>query len=282
MENVVRKKILILVKAYPAISTKYGETVCTAGITDDGKWIRLYPIPFRRNDFDKQFKKYEWIELDVIRNKSDFRTETYRPKNIDLNDLESKGKIKSDRDTWEARNLILDKFKRSNFKEILVEAKDKNIGTSLALYKPKEIIDFVFEEVTTNYNSKTIESLKSQTAQLPLFESVSRESLDNFEVVNKLPFKFSFVFLDETNTKRKMMIEDWETGMLYWNCLIRYNGDNKKACEDVKKKYFYDFALTKDYYFIIGTTKKFHNVAPNPFVIIGDYRPKIKTQKSLF
>jgi len=79
-----------------------------------------------------------------------------------------------------------------------------------------------------------------------------------------------------------MMIEDWETGMLYWNSLRHHEGDEKKACEDVKSKYFHDFALTKDYYFILGTTKNFHFVAPNPFVIIGDFRPKHITQENLF
>lgn len=33
----MRVKILITVKAYPAISKKYDETVCTAGITEEGK-----------------------------------------------------------------------------------------------------------------------------------------------------------------------------------------------------------------------------------------------------
>ena len=55
-----------------------------------------------------------------------------------------------------------------------------------------------------------------------------------------------------------------------------------KAVEDVKKKYFEDFAKTKDYYFFLGTTKRFHYTAPNPFVIIGDFRPKLITQENLF
>ncbi len=79
-----------------------------------------------------------------------------------------------------------------------------------------------------------------------------------------------------------LMIEDWETGMLFWNSLVRHNGDEQKACEDVKKKYFDDFAKTKDYYFFLGTTKLHHYRAPNPFVIIGDFRPKNITQENLF
>ena len=41
------------------------------------------------------------------------------------------------------------------------------------------------------------------------------------------------------------MIEDWETGQLYWNCLSRHEGDEAKAkaIADVRKKYFEDFVL---------------------------------------
>ena len=38
-------KILITVTTYPLPSRSYDELVCTAGITEDGKWIRIYPVP---------------------------------------------------------------------------------------------------------------------------------------------------------------------------------------------------------------------------------------------
>jgi len=72
-------KVLITVKTYPAISTKYEELVCTAGFTEDGKWVRIYPVQFRKKPYNEQYSKYEWIEVDLIRNKNDFRPETYRP-----------------------------------------------------------------------------------------------------------------------------------------------------------------------------------------------------------
>lgn len=64
----VRKRVYILVKTYPTISRKYAELVCTAGILEDGAWIRLYPIPFRLLDDDQRFPKYTWVEVDVERN----------------------------------------------------------------------------------------------------------------------------------------------------------------------------------------------------------------------
>lgn len=76
------EKILIAVKTYPSLSKKYDELVCTAGVRQDGSWIRLYPIPFRKMDYDKQYRKYEWIEADIVRNEKDFRPETFRVINL--------------------------------------------------------------------------------------------------------------------------------------------------------------------------------------------------------
>jgi hypothetical protein len=45
-----KERVLIAIKTYPTLSRKYGETVCTAGVREDGTWIRIYPVPFRRLD----------------------------------------------------------------------------------------------------------------------------------------------------------------------------------------------------------------------------------------
>lgn len=42
------ERVLITVKTYPTLSKKYGETVCTAGLREDGSWVRIYPVPFRQ------------------------------------------------------------------------------------------------------------------------------------------------------------------------------------------------------------------------------------------
>lgn len=278
----MRTKVLITVKAYPAISKKYNETVCTAGITEEGKWVRIYPIPFRQLDYDKQFKKYEWVELDLEMNKSDFRPETFRPKDLYLKDMVSHGQIKSDGGAWTERRKFVLKKVYTNLAHLIAEAKNKNICTSLAVFKPMNIVDFTYKETEREWKKEKIDYLKSKKLQLNLFDNADEEDISQFEVVNKLPYKFSFSFLDDAGETAKLMIEDWETGMLFWNSLSKHNGDEQKACEDVKKKYFDDFAKTKDYYFFLGTTKLHHYIAPNPFVIIGDFRPKHIIQEDLF
>ena len=109
------------------------------------------------------------------------------------------------------------------------------------------------------------------------------EEIDaEFKVVNKVPYKFSYIFEDDSGVQSTMMIEDWEIGMLYFKCLQAAKGDEKIATDKVKQKYFEEFAK-KDLHFFLGTTKQFHNVSPNPFIIIGVfYPPKTDQQLSLF
>lgn len=276
----MKKKVLILVKTYPAISTKYGETVCTAGITEEGEWIRIYPIPFRKIDFNKRYKKYDWIELDLTKNTKDFRPESYRP--LDPNQIDQVGHIDTDRNTWDARRSFVLKNVYTDMAKLIEDAKNKEKCTSLAVFKPASILDFTYEKTESFWDPKKIKALESEHSQGSLFETNDLDDITEFEVVDKVPYKFKFRFQDEMGKESTLMIEDWETGMLYWNSLQQHNGDESKACEAVYRKYFEDFVKTKDYHFILGTTLKHHHVSKNPFVIIGDFRPKPIIQPGLF
>lgn len=97
-----RKRVLITVKAYPLPSRSYDELVCTAGITEEGEWIRIYPVPFRFLRNDNQYKKYQWVELDLKERKSDFRPESYSPVNTNLKDLEIVNNLGTD-EQWKVR-----------------------------------------------------------------------------------------------------------------------------------------------------------------------------------
>ena len=68
-----KERILITVKTYPTLSRKYGETVCTAGVREDGSWVRVYPVPFRRLGETEQYRKFDWLECDLIKSPTDPR-----------------------------------------------------------------------------------------------------------------------------------------------------------------------------------------------------------------
>jgi hypothetical protein len=267
-------KVLITVKTYPAISKKYEELVCTAGFREDGTLIRIYPIQFRKKSYQEQYSKYEWIELDLIKNISDIRPESYRPVSHDT-PIRVIGKILPDGNTWiERRKIVLNKV-YTNLTSLITEAKNKDICTSLAVFKPTKIIDFIWEKTEREWPKDKL----AQFQQLNLFQKVSDK---NFEVVKKLPYKFSFKYEDDQGKQSTTMIEDWETGELYWNCLIRSDGNEQKACSNVRKKYFDDFSKTKDLYFFLGTSQIHHFTGKNPFLIIGTFYPKRISQLDLF
>jgi len=269
-------KVLITVKTYPAISSKYDELVCTAGFKEDGTWIRIYPIQFRKKSYGEQYKKYDWIELDLVKNESDFRPESYRPYSH-----KSEIKIIEHLDTannWAIRKQFALNKIYHNLTELIAEAHNKSICTSLAVFKPTKILDFAIEEVSREWDKGKLAKLEAERLQGNLFEQPENP----FEVVKKLPYKFSYVFEDNQGKQSKLMIEDWEIGQLYWNCLSKYEGDESKAVQDVKKKYFDDFAKTKDLHLYLGTSQLHHYPSRNPFMIIGTFHPKIDIQSSLF
>ena len=263
-----KEKVLICVKTYPTLSGKYDELVCTAGVKKDGTWIRIYPVPFRKLNYSKQYAKWQWIELDLIRNNKDLRPESFRP-NLD-HPISLLEKVDTS-NNWAKRKEIVLRNVKTNMTDLILEAKDPNKRTSLAILKPTKVIDFVCEPCERNWDKSKLEAVKAHQEQLELFEQ--EEVSEIFKVVQKIPYKFSYVFETEDGIKRTMMIEDWELGMLYLNSLKAANGNEKIACQRVREKYFDVFANNKDLYFFLGTTLKFHNIAPNPFIIIGIFYP---------
>lgn len=269
--------ILIAVKTYPTLSETYDELVCTAGFLEDGSWIRVYPVPYRKLEYADQYEKWQWITIDVVKNTKDFRKESYRPTSTEP-DIQ-KGVKLSTADGWILRKQIVLQHVYTNMTDLISEAKDKNIGTSLAVLKPREVLDFVWEEDEREWNKQKLETIYARQKQLNLFDTEETQRI--FQVAKKLPYKFSYIFTSDDGIQRKLMIEDWELGMLYWNCLDAAGGNEEVACRKVKEKYF-DWMTSKcDLYFFLGTTKKFHNVAPNPFIIIGTFYPPKTDQAQL-
>ena len=176
---------------------------------------------------------------------------------------------------WAARRSYVLKETFYSMNELISLAKDPSQRKSLATLKPSRIVDFVIEEDEREWKQEWQDQLK----QLNMFELPTQRGPK--KVVKKLPYKFSYRFFSEGDKEpRKMMIEDWEIGALFWNSLYRKDGDEQAALEDVRQKYLGEFA-EKDLYLFVGTTKQYHNIAPNPFVIIGVFYPSKTDQYSL-
>ena len=270
-----REKVLITVKTYPTLSSKYDEVVCTAGLREDGSWVRIYPIPFRKLDDYERYKKFDWIEVALGRNLTDPRPESHC--------LNSSIKVLRQVDTrqdWRERcDLVLSKGKvYTSFAEI-IEHNKSNRKLSLATFKPAEITNFTIDGDEREWDQEKLRSIEARAQQNDLF----RDNSKCFKVVKKLPYKFRYLFKDDTGQERRMMIGDWEIGALYWNELKRHGGSEKRALEGVRKKYFHQLIENRDIHLFVGTSQSWDSKnAPNPFMIIGVFSPPVILQDELF
>jgi hypothetical protein len=256
-------KVLITVKTYPIPSSKYDELVCTAGVTPIGDFVRLYPVNFRDLPFSKQYKKYQWLEVDADKHTGrDSRKESYRP---DSNSIKLVGEPISSANNWAERSkYVLAKSSQSMEELCLRQEQDK---TSLGIFRPKEIVDLVIRPDDVDWKP----GFKAALMQQRLWENRKASK----EPPRKVPFKFQYKFVceDVRCKSHQMMIEDWELGALYWRC-IDGGATQHDACQMVKKKFLDTLcAPDRDTHFYVGTVLAY----PKSWVIIGVYWPK-KTQ----
>lgn len=270
-----RERILITVKTYPTLSQKYGETVCTAGVREDGSWVRLYPVPFRRLEEKEQYRKYDWIECDVVPSRSDPRPETFHP--VDSAQMVSAGHLGTD-DKWrERRRLLLETAKVETSRDTIVAAAKAN-EISLTTFKPTRLIDFIWEEEDRNWSSAKLDAMRNRAMQGELFEKEAWRKA--FRVIPKLPFSFSYRFEDAAGNKCELQILDWEVGALFWKC-VHQGANEAEALTKVKQRFFDEFQQ-RDLHFFLGTTQQFHFVGTNPWVIVGTFYPPKDPQMNLF
>ena len=269
-----KERLLVVVKTYPTLSRKYGETVCTAGVREDGSWVRLYPVPFRRLDEEEQYRKFDWIECGLVRRDKDRRPESHSP----TGEIRRVGHVGTS-GRWRARReLLLDVARVYDRLEDLIEGAKRN-EVSLAIFKPNRILQFRAEKDEREWSRERLAEMRNLHSQMGLFEDNDWQR--TFRIVDKLPYGFSYQFEDVDGRKSELTILDWEIGMLYWNCLASTGGDEPAALEKVKRKYVGEFSQT-DLHFFLATTQQFHQVAPNPWVIVGVFPVPPEPQKSLF
>jgi len=256
-----KKQILILVKTYPNPSRGYIETVCTAGVTQNGEWIRLYPVSYRYLEDRQKYPKYSWIELEVQKAAGDNRVESYKPRIESIRVIRSPlpGTQKWD----EAKALLIPNAKKSLCE--LNQLKDENI--SLGIFKPKSITDFYWKNEARNWTEEEKEILVQQD----LF-GLEQKPLE------KVPYSFHYRFYcaDSNCNGHDIKINDWEIYQAYRNWLSTYNNE-EKVLQKIKEKWLnVMFGTGRDTYLIVGT----HHVFKT-FMILGVFWPPEDPQLDL-
>lgn len=184
-----RERILITVRTYPTISAKYIETVCTGGVTRNGEWRRLVPVPLRYLDDEKKYRIFDVVDVMVEPGK-DGRPETRRPH------LASLMVVDHVRD-WLARwDWVKDTIVPS-----LQAMKDQE--KTLAPVSVAEFLEFVAKRVKPNWTPQQKEKLR----QAHLF--------DERKPLEKLPYEFRFRWRDQDGEEHDSLIISWELLQTY-------------------------------------------------------------------
>jgi len=251
-EPVRRLRFLVTAKTHPLPSAKYRETVCTAGITRDGEWVRLYPVPFRYWEIQQQFSLYDWVELEARKRPraSDKRKENWTP----VGDLQVIEQVGTDNKWAERKRLILPYVAPSL--ESLHRAYDRD-GTSLGIIRPAEVLDVVVVEDDSDWAPKQRAALQQMS-----LDGSKPKPLD------KPKHWFSYRFRCEGTACRghRLQILDWGLYELYRRTKLE-RGEGA-AVEATTAKCRELVAPDKDPLFFVGK----HSRYPG-FMVIGMFYP---------
>jgi hypothetical protein len=126
MTNWVTKSVLITVRTYPSPAKKSAEASCTGGITADGEWTRLYPVPYRLMDDERRFSKWQWINVSVLKAASDPRPESFK---VNIDSIEV-GAAVGTQDRWRERRELIEPLRRPSLCRIQRQ-RDQNRSPTL-------------------------------------------------------------------------------------------------------------------------------------------------------
>jgi hypothetical protein len=261
-----KKKILVVVKAYPEPSTKYKSAICMAGITEQREWIRLYPIDYDYFIKNLKFPKFTWIEADVepatekLMRKESFRVKKETIKIVDDSISQIGGSEKERAKVWTARKKWLTSSLTPSIESL--DLKWKEDRTSLGVIKPN-LVDLRFRKPVDE-----IKIVKERYLQQTL-------TGDRILVPDRIEHAISYKYRCEgtdCTTLHDQTCEDWELfeAVRDWP----YSGAEKE--EKIRAQYF-DFMKTRDLHFIIGM----YSLQPTWMIIGLFYPPKEKNQDLL-
>jgi hypothetical protein len=232
------------------------EVSCTAAITDDNNWLRLFPVPYRFLDPDKRFRKYQWIEVSVAR-----ATKDPRPESFHLN--EQSIRIVGAEPSWQARQRHIRPLISQSLCE-LQRTQQKNGSPTLGIFKPVRINRLVIKSVDPNWNARQTEALNALN-QIPLFARPAPA-----QRLEKIPFEFSYSFQcsDAACNGHNLMCTDWEMGQAYRAWRAEYGSG-----WEVKFRSRFELEMTSKFntHFFVGTLHQH----PNNWIIVGLYYPPL-------
>ena len=260
VERYVQKRVLITVRTYPTPAMKGVEVSCTAGITDAGDWIRLFPVPYRRLPRHRQFRKYDWVDLMATRARGDIRPESFTPDIDSIRVGQHVGTAKN----WSTRKQLLQPVTAHCLCCLQREREVKGYPT-LGLFRPATIDRLLIEPDAPEWSPEQLARLQQGdmfNAEVP-------------RLLEKIPYKFSYRFVCDHDTcpGHTLSTTDWELGQAYRIWRPKYGRDWEVA---FRKKFEYEMKVENETHFYVGTL----HGHPATWIIVGLFYPRrVSTEK---
>ena len=236
-------------------------------MTEDGRLIRLYPVPSRLMDDTTQFRKWEWIEAEIHKTNSDHRRESHR---IRIDTLERISDPLPTSREWLARRAYLDRLELFTSFAALDRARVER-GVTLGLLKPAKIIALEITEARhPEWTPDELAKLSHAQSQGNLIGDPGEAAL---RPLRKLPHDFHYFYEDADGTPRRHKISDWEAGALYWNVTSAHGRDWQAPFRARLEASL----LGKDLMFLMGTLHRFED----QWLIVSLIYPPMRRQASL-
>lgn len=252
MATYEKRRVCVLVKAYPQPSKRYEETVCVAAVTEDHRLVRLYPVRFRHLKPEQRFDRFDWIELEMTKASEDPRPESYRVKEDSITIVKRGKQAKPE----ERAKLWVSSVVPSL--TALHEAQ-KTTGKSLGIVRPDGgSVRFKYQPIAKADREEREALLEVYRAQQSLLE-------DSLKPLPAPEYAFRYQFTSAGH-QHSMQIHDWEIQATYERYKRRYGSPD--AALEKMVEYFEQVAPERNLHLIMGNMHR----SPWVFIIIGVLR----------
>ncbi len=259
----IEREVVITVKAYPVPSSTYQETSCTAAISREDGWLRLYPLRFRDLPRERQFRKYQLVKLRMAKHAHDTRPESYRPDESSL----APGRILGTEGRWaERKEWILPTASPSM---CAIQGEQRRSGRSLGVFRPGTVRDLDIIPVEAEWSGRQ----RAKMAQLWFDDLKGRRRIEKIPYV----FKYRYVCLEARCKGHTQTVIDWELMQLFRR--LRDRGLSQREVERaIREKYLNQICgPARDTYFFVGNHSRYRR----SFMVLGVFWPP-KTGRTLF
>lgn len=249
----------MLVKAAPQPSSQYGDTVCVAGVTLDNqpRWVRLYPVPFRYLDGDRQFRKYDILTVAVRSAGADKRPESRK---INAESL----RVVDHLDGWTRRSSWVEPLAVTSMCEMNLAVSNDMNSPSLGAIRPRQVSGLSLS-VHPGWSPEQRARFDRYAQQGDLFQETPPVLLDPPRFKGALKY-----------TCRHPGCSGHQQGILDWEFTAlqhRFRRESDESLKSIIKNKFYTQMFKRDTSPLIFVGNQENPLKRGVFSVLGVYYP---------